>query len=358
MSSQNAEDSYPLSSVQEHILLHSQKAPHSGVYVQQLVGTLREELDVFAFQQAWQQVMGRHAALRTSFHWPGMQEPVQKVHQQVDLPFVEHDWQGLPAREQANQLQSYLRTDRRRGVEFTEAPLMRLALFRMDVKDHTFVWTFHRALLDDYSCALVLRDLFAVYDGPCQLQGIGLDQPRPYRDYTHWLAKQDLSHAERFWRRLLARFTAPTPLVVDRARDTHPDAEEGYQRQSIHLSEGLTSDLYTLAEDNQLTASTVLQGAWAMLLSRYSGEQDVVFGCTRSCRRSAFDGQGADAIVGPVVNTLPLRAHVPPAMPLLPWLKELQSQWDRLQDYEHTPLEKIQEWSDVPPGECLFDSTV
>ena len=358
VSSQNAEDSYPLSSMQEHILLRSHKAPYSGVFVQQLIGTLREKLDVSAFQQAWQQVMGRHAALRTSLHWPGMDKPVQKVHQEVALPLVEQDWQGLSAREQANRLQSYLRTDRRRGFEFTDVPLMRLALFRMGVTDYTFVWSFHRALLDDHSCALVLRDLFAVYEALCQLQGLGLDQPRPYRDYIDWLGKQDLSQAERFWRRLLAGFTAPTPLVVDRAIHTKPDAEEGFQRQSIHLSEGLTSGLHALAEDSQLTASTILLGAWALLLSRYSGEQDVVFGATRSCRRSAFDGQGADAIVGPVVNTLPLRAHVPPAMSLLPWLKELQSRWDRLQDYEHTPLVKIQEWSDVPPGECLFDSTV
>ena len=99
-----------------------------------------------------------------------------------------------------------------------------------------------------------------------------------------------------------------------------------------------------------------MQGAWAILLSRYSGEADVVFGVVRSTRRGTIEG--ADDVIGLCINTLPMRVHVSSEMTLVSWLKDIRAQWISIRDHEHTPLVKVQGWSEVPAGHPLFASVV
>jgi surfactin family lipopeptide synthetase C len=360
MVSERIEDSYPLSPMQQGMLFHSLYAPKSGVDIEQIVCTLRENLNVLAFEQTWQRVIERHPVLRTSFRWQGLEQPLQEVHRYIKCPLEQQDWRSLSRQEQEARLSAYLRADRRRGFELTEAPLMRLALFWRAEAGYQFVWTFHHALLDGRSFPIVLKEVFAFYEAFCQGQTLELEPPRPYRDYIDWLQQQDLSQLELFWRRQLKGFTTPTPLTVDRPpaklSDDHNGADHGLQQ--IELSAALTSTLQSLAQQHHLTLNTLVQGAWVLLLSRYSGETDVVFGATRACRRSALEGIGTESMVGLFINTLPMRVRVPSDMPVLTWLKELRAQSLAMREAarEHTPLVKIQEWSEVPRGEPLFES--
>ncbi|MBN1147165.1 MAG: amino acid adenylation domain-containing protein, partial [Anaerolineales bacterium] len=175
------------------------------------------------------------------------------------------------------------------------------------------------------------------------------------------LAEQDFSGAQAYWQNLLKGFTAPTPLPVERSRAIEPAGLEdpnymGHAEQSIQLSTQLTAELKVFAEAHQLTLNTLIQGAWALLLGRYSGEPDVVFGSTRACRRSV--PKELQDLAGPMVNTLPVRVDVSPDRAVLPWLKALRQQWVRLRDYEHSPPLQVQQWSDLPPGAPLFESIV
>ena len=128
-------------------------APRSGVYVQQLVCGLHEDLDVAAFRRAWRRVLARHPVLRTSVRWEGVADPLQEVHRRVRLPFASLDWRRAPAEEQEDRLAAYLAADRRHGFDLTQAPLMRLALFRVAEADYRLVWTSQHALLDGRVCA-------------------------------------------------------------------------------------------------------------------------------------------------------------------------------------------------------------
>ncbi|MBD2365339.1 amino acid adenylation domain-containing protein [Anabaena minutissima FACHB-250] len=343
-------NSYQLSSIQQGMLFNSLVAQNSGVDIEQLICLVHEKIDVVAFQQAWQKVVERHAVLRTSFDWENGREPLQCVHQDVTIPLEQQDWSGLSDTEQSTKLQVYLQSDRRVGFELNVAPLMRLALFRLQESVYQFIWTFHHALLDGRSMSIIIKEVFTFYDAFCEGKDLQLPQPRPYQDHIAWLQQQDWSKSESFWRDLLKGFTAPTPLLVD----STPRNQSGFGEQAIRLSEKTTARLQSLAEQHQLTLNTLVQGAWALLLSRYSGESDVVFGATRACRHSSV--AGAESMVGLLINTLPVRVKVSGEKPLLTWLKELRSQWVALRDYEHTPLVNIQRWSDVPGGTSLFDS--
>ncbi|MEH2191209.1 MAG: condensation domain-containing protein [Nostoc sp.] len=352
----NIENFYPLSPMQEGILFHTLYAPDSGVYFNQTLCTLHGNLNVSAFEQAWQQVVVRHPILRTAFVWEGIKEPIQVVYQYMKLPCTQYDWQGLSVQEQQEQLDTFLETDRKQGFELTKAPLMRLTLIRLAVDTYQFVWSHHHLLLDGWSWPLVLKEVTAFYEAYRVGQDLHLQLPRPYRDYIAWLQQQKLSDAEVFWRQMLVGLKAPTPLVFSRITDRFVSHEESYGYEEIKLSETVTTALQSLAIKHQLTLNTIVQGAWALLLSRYSGEDDVVFGTTVSGRSAGLTG--AESMVGLFINTLPVRVKIHPEDLLSSWLKMLQTQQIEARQYEYTPLVQIQGWTDVPRSMPLFESLV
>jgi amino acid adenylation domain-containing protein len=354
---QSREATYPLSSLQQGMLFHGLSAPQSGLYVQQLLCALHEDLDVVAFRRAWQQVVERHPILRASFHWEGLDEPVQREHPQVELPLAEHDCRDLPGHEQDQQREAFLKADRTQGFDFTEAPLMRVTLMRLAEADYLCVWTFHHVLLDGRSHTMIVEEVFRRYEAIRQGQELSLTLARSFHSFIEWRQQQDWSRSEGFWRQLLQGFRAPTPLLsVPVAPGSKASLEAEPGQLEMRLPVATTSALEALARRTSLTLNTLVQGAWAVLLSRYSGEEDVVFGATRACRH--WTREGADSVVGLVVNTLPVRAHVSPQKELLAFLRELRDQSLALRPHEHTPLTKVQDWSEVPRGTGLFDSIV
>jgi amino acid adenylation domain-containing protein/non-ribosomal peptide synthase protein (TIGR01720 family) len=350
----DVEDVYPLSPMQQGMLFHSLFAPASGVYVEQLSCPLRGELNIPAFERAWRQVLDRHPALRTSFLWEGLDEPHQVVHRHVELPLEQHDWTSLPRSEQSDRLEELLRSERQQGVDLAKAPLMRLALIRVDQETTHLVWTYHHLLMDGWCLPIVLQEIFTLYEAFCHGQEVQLGPVRPYRDYIDWLQQQDLSEAEAFWRRTLQGFTAPTPLAVDRQPDGETAEAQGYAKEVLRLPETVTASLESTARRSQLTVNTLVQGAWALLLNRYSGEEDVVFGSTVSGRPATLPG--AESMVGLFINTLPIRARLDPQARLDAWLKSLQEHLAEVRQYEYTPLVQVQSWSDLPAGVPLFES--
>ncbi len=349
----NIESFYPLSPMQQGMLFHSLFAPESGVYVEQLNTTLRGRLDIPAFERTWQRVVQRHPILRTAFAWEGLKEPIQVVRREVNMTIAQEDWRGLDPAEQQRRLAAFLPAEQARGFDLTKAPLIRLALLRLADDAYEFVWTHHHILLDGWSIPLLLREVFAHYDAFSRGQDLHLPAPRPFRDYIVWLRRQDMAQAEAYWRRTLKGFTAPTPLTVGTSA---PDAGEAVAHGELeaHLPADLTEKLTALARQHRLTLNTLVMAAWALLLSRYSREEDVLFGATVSGRPA--DLPGAESMMGLFINTLPVRVHVPPAAELLTWLRELQAQQAELRQYEYTPLVEIQGWSEVPRSLPLFES--
>ncbi|HEX6288935.1 MAG TPA: amino acid adenylation domain-containing protein, partial [Herpetosiphonaceae bacterium] len=339
--------------LQQGMLYHTLYEAGTGVYVEQLVSTLRGGLDRAAFMAAWAQVVERHAVLRTRFVWAGLAEPVQVVHQRAEVPWHLDDWRALPPTEREARFAAFLAADRRHGFTLTDVPLMRLALFQVADDAHYFVWTVHHLLIDGWSLPLVLNEVFAAYEAAVQGRAWSRPLPRPYRDYIAWLQQQDVAQAERFWRAFLADFSAPTPLGVDRLITTEK-AAAGYARERLRISESTTEALNELARQQGLTLNTVVQGAWALLLSRYSGTPDVVFGATVAGRPPELTG--VERMVGLFINTLPVRVQVAPDAALGDWLKQVQAQQAELRQYEHTSLVQIQSWSEVPRGQPLFES--
>ena len=353
MNKKNIADIYPLSPMQQGMLFHSLYAPESGVYVEQTSCLLQGDLDGAAFIRAWEALLQRYDILRTGFISKGLKEPVQVVHRRVALPVKELDWREYTAGQQEIMLENLLAAERRAGFDLAQPPLMRLALARTGENACRFVWTYHHILLDGWSLPILFQELFVLYEWLRRGEEPPLPRPRPFRDYIAWLRRQDKGKAAAFWQKTLKGFAAPTPLVVNRPAAAQP-AEGEYRELDAALPPETTAALKNLARREQLTLNTFVQGAWALLLHRYSGHDDVLFGATVSGRPPELPG--SEQMVGLFINTLPVRVQINREQSVLEWLKTLQMQQIELRQYEYSPLVDVQGWSDVPRDLPLFNS--
>ena len=352
-----AEDLYPLSASQQGLLFHTLYSPKSEVYFEQLDWALSGDLNVGAFKQAWQQVVNRHPALRTAFLWQGLAKPLQIVLREIPLRFTDLDWRDVSPAEQERRLQAMTKADRALGFELDQAPLMRLLLIHTGDNAWRFVWSYHHLLMDGWSKSTVVKEVLALYEAACRGEICSLEQSRPYRDYIAWLQRQDMAGAEAFWRQRLSGFTRPTHLTVQKTQAQPFEQEDVYDEVRLGLSRIQTEALRSLARQNHLTLNTLIQGAWALILNRYSGDEDVVFGATISGRPEEL--HGIESMVGLFINTLPVRVQVRSEELLIPWLQELQQRHQVERDqYSYTPLVEIQKWSLLSQTVPLFESIV
>ncbi|HEY0836558.1 MAG TPA: amino acid adenylation domain-containing protein [Azospirillum sp.] len=356
MSDTAAPDAYPLSPMQQGMLFHSLSAPGSDVYVEQLTSALHGELEIAAFRAAWEAVVARHGVLRTAFAWKGLPEPLQVVGPRVRLPLEDLDWRAVPAEAQGQALAELRLAERRRGFELSRAPLMRLKLIHLTDGEHRLVWTWHHAILDAWSVPTLLAEVLADYAARRSGGTLSLEPPHPYKDFIAWQRAQDRAGVEAFWRAELEGFDEPTPLDLGAGDLCAGDSADGsdYGLEFIEVPAAEIAALREAARAMGVTPNTMVLGAWAILLGRYAGRRDLLFGTAVAGRPPELPG--IETMVGLFINTLPVRARVNPAAPLAGWLRELQQAQSAARRHEHTPLADIQGWSAVPRGTALFDS--
>jgi amino acid adenylation domain-containing protein/non-ribosomal peptide synthase protein (TIGR01720 family) len=347
-------DVYRVTSLQHGMLFHSLFTGDKDVYFARFRWRLDGPIDIDAFAAAWQETISRHDSLRSSFHWEGFKEPVQVVHRNLQVELHQEDWSMSKPAEQTKLLQEFLARDELERFDFTSAPLMRIALIRLGIDDYHFIWSFHHAIVDGWSVPLVLKEVFAIYTDRLIEMTPNLPEPKPFRDYIEWLGKQDTGAAEAYWRSALAGFSAPTPLPGAHTQQPLPGTPTDFAELTALVDAETVRSLREAGQQSRITLNTIAQGAWALLLSRYSGEDDVVFGATTSGRPAAMPG--VESMIGLFLNTLPVRVGVDPELGLVDWLQQLQAEQLDMRQYEHSSLVEIQGWSDVPRGTAMFES--
>jgi len=356
----DAPEQYPLSPLQHGMLFHQiHSGPNTGVDIEQLVARLHEAIDEAKLERAWNLAAARHAALRTGFRWEGLDTPCQEVLNSIAAPFHFRDLASLPEPGQESTLAAFLAEDRRRGFDLAAAPLWRVTLFRLAAAEYRMVWTYSHAILDS-SFAEVVREVFALYEGLRRGEQPALPDRPAYRDHILWLQEDLRARHEAivaFWRSQLAGFSTPTSLdSVRLAAGPAGNLDSGHDTVHLRLSRDTTERIHRIAADRGLRPSTFVDAAWALVLSAFSGEEDVVFGVTRACRRSSI--AGAQDIIGLFINTVPMRARVAPGMPVPALLDELRAMQQALRPFENTPLVDVLACAAVPRGTPLFDTII
>ncbi|MFH8793724.1 non-ribosomal peptide synthase/polyketide synthase [Streptomyces sp. NPDC017941] len=348
-------DLYPLTPMQAGMLFHSLLDPEGRTYVNQVQLVLRGVTDPYALAEAWQHTADANPVLRTRLEWQETAEPLQVVQRRATVPVTHHDWTTWSAERSEQEMDRLLAADRAAGLDLGTAPLMRLTLIRLAPDRVRMVWTFHHVLLDGWSAAQVFDEVCERYAALTAGRGPEVPRRAAFADYLGWLAGQDTERAEQYWRSALAGFSTPTALPRDRwPAEAHRASSSGAVR--VLLDGGVSARLRETAQQAGLTVNTMLQGAWALLLSRYGGGDDVVFGTTVSGRPA--DLPGVTSMVGLFINTLPTRARVDGQRRLLEWLGDLQAAQSESRRHDFVSLAQLQTWSDIPGGTTLFDSIV
>ncbi|HEU5184006.1 MAG TPA: MupA/Atu3671 family FMN-dependent luciferase-like monooxygenase [Gemmatimonadaceae bacterium] len=343
---------YPLSPMQQGMLYHHLSASESDADMVQVIGELREELDVERFERAWRAVAARHQAFRTRFHWEGLETPTQEVLPEATLQPQLLDWRDRPGHERPLTLDKFLESDRRLGFDLTTAPAMRLTLARWSDAEWRVIWSWPHILLDGRSIPLILGEVFDLYDGRATLEELA--PPPQYSEFLEWLPRRDRSGDERYWRTLLEGLTGPTPLPGDAVSAS--DRGTGRGAKVARLTRDETAAIAELATSVGVTENAVIQGAWAVLLSRYAGTDDVVFGAARASRHGTIPN--ADHAAGLFITTVPVRARYNPDASVGEWLRELRQGQIEVRPYEYTAISDIQRWSGFAVGQPVFDSAV
>lgn len=334
------------------MFFYSRAGADVSAFVGQMTCRLHGMVDVPAFGRAWNDLIARHPALRTAFTEQLSGVPRQEVLGAAPLAVSEVDLRDRDRDDQASYVSAFVRRDRELGFDLVRPPLMRVTLLRLAVDETQLVWTRHHITMDGWSAAGLLGELSLLYESDVYGVGGSLPPPPPFFDYVDWLAEQDVESARHYWRRKLAGFTAPTPLLPNASLDRTEMPRDALLEEAGVLGADLSRAVRAFAIDHQLTQSTVLTGAWAILLARYSRSDDVLFGLTTSGRPPAVPG--IETAIGLFLNTLPIRVRVPPAAGVVPFLRDLQQDLAESVAHGHLPLVDVRALADVPADRALF----
>lgn len=354
MNRKNIEAIYPLSPSQQGMLFETLSALDSGIHIEQSLGSLYGNLNLKAFELAWQHIVERHSILRTAFVWENQNEPLQVVLRQVKVPLTKENWSSFSPSVQQEKLENYLKDDRSLGFQLNKSPLMRLALFELGENKYKLAWSHHHILMDGWCQPLILKEFFTLYRDFCQGEYPSLPPTRPYRDYIAWYRQQDLSVAKTFWQKTLEGFKSPNLIVMKALESNSVSNNNHYGEARVSLEASTTSKLQSLAKQYRLTLNTLIQGVWALLLSRYSGDSDVVFGATVSSRPPELPD--IESTIGLFVNTIPIRFEICEEASFWSWLQDIQIKQIEQKTYQYCSAGQIHQWSDVPSSLPLYQS--
>ena len=334
----NVEDLYHLTPVQRELLGETRSAATANVV--QLSWSLDGDLNSAAFEQAWQQLLTRHAMLRTCFLSENLEDPVQVVRQQVKLHYERYDWTSDSPDLQRGKLQHLLISESERGFKLARPPLFRLSEIRLSARQFQVILSYHRLLLDEASVKQIFREAQAYY------RAEEVSAPAPlYRDYVGWVERQDLAGAARYWRK---SFHASAP--TGRTKLDSPVS------QNAQLSRAATASIKEFAQRMKVSCETLIASAWALSLMRERAASEVSIGIVASKRPRALPN--SEEIVGLMHNILPLTITAAGEAPVLHWLGEIESKRVNLQRFAHITKAQIRGWVDLDEEASLYDSVL
>jgi amino acid adenylation domain-containing protein len=316
---------------------------------------LNLDLDLDLFERAWSALIAQHESLRAGFEWQAG-GPVMRVEDRVICAIEHLHWIDVDDHTAIRQrLASYLATERQRGFNVAQPPLMRLAVIHRAARSPVFVWTHHHLILDARAIRIVLRELSSLYLSLRSGQEPSLPAAPGYRQHLHPAEAMDSSDGSAFWRALLE---APLParrspfVDIRGCTETTPSS-----MSSCAVDVGLSAhDLASVAASCDVTTNTIVQLAWVVMLGRYADERDVIVGVIRACRQAG--PPALRQVVGVRANAVPVRLRWDPHTRVRAALRDLRAQHLAVRPHERDSLSRIREWCGIRGQGELFDTLV
>lgn len=340
------DDIYPLTPLQNGMLFHTLSSDNPAMYVNQSVTELNGTTDPVALRLAWLQVIQQHDILRTGFVWQDLDEPLQFVMQHLEPQWQEYDWQHLSVGQATEKMTQLAQTEMQSGFALNQPGLQKFCLIKLSELRSCLIWTRHHLIVDGWSTNLILADVKRAYQSKKYEPDGHLIPARPFKDFIVWLQIQSDQAQQQYWQKLLQGYTSramlPKPFV----------GKDGFTQQSSSLPAAITDQLKALAATHKLTLNSLCQTAWSLVLQRYTGQNDVLYGVTSAGRPDAL--ADSSTMVGVFITTIPLRANIKQAATWPELAQQLQNQMGESREFEHTSITRIQQYTHQEHG--LFDN--
>ncbi|MFF8959710.1 amino acid adenylation domain-containing protein [Streptomyces sp. NPDC014894] len=341
------QDILPLSPLQHGLyFLSSYDDTAPDLYNVQLAFDLEGPLDRARIRRAGEALLRRHPNLMAAFRQRKNGEPVTLIPHGVELPWSDVDLTELPPESRERRLAQLTAADRRTRFDLATPPLTRFTAIRLGEERHRLLLTHHHLLLDGWSTARVVQELFTLYESDGDPSG--LPAVRPYRDYLAWAAARDASADDRAWAKALAGLDGPTIVAPSPAG---PPSGEPVSLD-VGLPPALGAEFAAAVRALDVTLPVAVQTLWSIALGELTGRRDIVSGTTVSGRPAELDG--VETMVGLFINTLPVRVSLRPAESPAGLLRRIAAEQAALLPHHHTGLAGIQRTAGF--GGPLFDT--
>jgi amino acid adenylation domain-containing protein len=332
----------PLSFAQERLWFLEQFSPGGSVYHIPAAVRLDGRLDTSALERALREVALRHESLRTSFREAAGGVPAQVVAEQPDFDLRLTDLSALPASDREAEARRLAVEEARRPFALERGPLWRALLMRLGDEEHVLLLTIHHIISDGWSMGVLVREVAALYAGAKTGEPASLAElPVQYADYAVWqrefLRGAELERQLSYWRAQLAGAPPVLDLPTDRPRP--PAQSFRGQTQTFALSHELSDSLTGLSRREGVTLFMTLLAAFQTVLSRYSGQEDLVVG-TPIAGRQRLETEG---LIGLFVNTLVLRAKLSGEQSFRALLRQVREVTLGAYAHQDVPFERLVE---------------
>ncbi|WP_298422703.1 non-ribosomal peptide synthetase [uncultured Kordia sp.] len=345
----NIEDVYTLSPLQEGMLFHALHDTEINAYFEQISYRIKAALQITTVKEAVTTLFKRHDVLRTSF-LDHLEKPVQVVLKNRIPDFFHQKLDNTLDKETIDsEIATYKVADRKKGFDLKKGSLMRLSILQIDATTFEFIWSYHHIIIDGWSMGILIEEFFEIYNGLHNKRPIRLEEPTPYKRYISWLTNKDTKVSTDFWKNYLADITTPSHIPPTKLYVA--DSSYKNERNILEFSEEETNQLNYFVKGQQLTLNNFIQTIWGIVLSKYTKQEEAIFGMVTSGRPPEI--RNIEAMVGLFINTIPVRIKVDKEKTIAALLKEVQSNALQQEAHQYDPLADIQ--AATPLKNNLFD---
>jgi len=347
----NIEEIIALTTLQEGMLFHYLQEPDSDVYFEQLSLGLTGDINIEIFEQAWNVVIRTNEMLRTMFRWENLENPIQLVLKEHVLKPVYYDVSAEHGHKREESLKEIIARERDKKFDLRHVPF-RVTLCKKEKNKYELILSNHHILYDGWSTGIILKEFFRAYHALSNEKEMVLPGKTKFREFIKWVQSREADKQEEFWQDYLKGFDTPGELPIK----TKNKGAASTGNYSITFTGEVKKELERLAETYKVTMAALLYSAWGLLLQKYNRGDDVIFGTTVSGRSAKVPG--IENMVGLFINTIPLRVQTGPHESIGDILRRVNTALQKREAYDHTPLVKIKEYSELGNEEHFFDHIV
>ncbi|MCT2347609.1 condensation domain-containing protein, partial [Niallia taxi] len=337
------EDIYPLTPMQNGMLFHSLLDRESVTYFEQKSFTTMGEMDVELLEKSFFKVIERYEILRTMIAYENMKTAKQVILGEYKEKVRYEDISILKEEEKSLYLEGFLDKDRKEGFNLSENFLVRLSVLKLNNKEHKVIWSSHHILMDGWCSSLIMNDLFAIYSSLKNQKTLELKEPAPYVEYVKWLEEQSENNAKEYWANYVKGYSNHPQLPIKTG-----DHSQVFKKDRIDftIDKQMTNSLNNISKIAQVTINTVIQSIWGLLIQKYTGMEDIIFGSVVSGRNAKVEA--IEEMVGLFINTIPVRVQTTSKdLRFVDLIKDVQQASLESSKFDYYPLAEIQSLSEV-----------